>query len=143
MAIRGIFPGRTFPGRFRAEPAAEPPPGSDPAARQDARLGDVDWTAAPAGSVALRFPAPSGSLAAVSMGDPAGTPVILVPGAMGSKEDFALMLPILANAGYFAFSFDLAGQYESAAAGPEHLDPPRRRYDYDLFIEDLLAVLSA
>ena len=154
MAIRGNFPGRAFPGRFRAEhpgvspashPAVSGPGGSDPsdpAACRDARLGEVDWTAVPTGSVRTGFPAPSGSLAALVMGDPAHPPVILVPGAMGSKEDFSLMLPILAEAGYFAASFDLAGQYESAGAGPENLDPPRRRYDYDLFIDDLLAVLE-
>lgn len=61
---------------------------------------------------------------------------------MGSKEDFSLMLPELSSAGYFAFSYDLAGQYESAGAGPEQLHPPRSRYDYDLFVDDLIAVLT-
>ncbi|MCC3279394.1 alpha/beta hydrolase [Arthrobacter sp. zg-Y40] len=130
MAIRG-----------KATPASDPA-ALDPAALEDARLGNVDWMLHPRGSVRSRFDAPSGSLAALSMGDPEDPAVILVPGAMGSKEDFSLMLPGLAAAGYFAFSFDLAGQYESAAAGPENLDPPRSRYDYDLFIADLLAVLA-
>ncbi|MCQ2000907.1 alpha/beta fold hydrolase [Arthrobacter zhaoxinii] len=120
-----------------------PPATADPAAVRDAELGEVDWFALPDGAVRSRFPAPSGPLAAVSMGDPGGPAVVLVPGAMGSKEDFSLMLPELASAGYFAFTFDLAGQYESAGAGPEHLCPPRPRYDYDLFTGDLAAVLSA
>ncbi|MCC9204867.1 alpha/beta fold hydrolase [Arthrobacter sp. zg-Y769] len=139
MVIRGRFAGRGSPGRLRTEPAAA----ADPAAARDAQLGDVDWSVLPEGCVRSRFPAPSGSLAAISMGDPGSPAVVLVPGAMGSKEDFSLMLPELAAAGYFAFSFDLAGQYESADAGPEHLQPPRSRYDYDLFTDDLAAVLSA
>ena len=93
--------------------------------------------------VRSRFQAPSGSLAMVSLGDRADQWVVLVPGATGSKEDFSLMMPELAAAAYFAVSFDMAGQYESAAAGPENLVPPRRHYDYELFIADLIAVLEA
>jgi pimeloyl-ACP methyl ester carboxylesterase len=52
------------------------------------------------------------------------------------------MLPLLAEAGYRVEAYDLAGQYESRDAGPENLDPPRTRYDYPLFIEDLTAVLE-
>ncbi|MCC3271612.1 alpha/beta hydrolase [Arthrobacter zhangbolii] len=148
MALRGIFPGRRLPRRLHPEPAAGPAavPGAaaaaDPAAARDAALGDIDWTVLPPGTGRSFFPAPSGALAAVSMGSPADTPVILVPGAMGSKEDFSLMLPELAAAGYFAFSYDLAGQYESAGAGPEQLHPPRAHYDYDLFVDDLISVLA-
>ena len=69
--------------------------------------------------------------------------MLLVPGATGSKEDFSLMLPQLAAAGYFVLSCDIAGQYESAGAGPEHLDPPRKHYDYQLFTDDLIALLEA
>ena len=54
-----------------------------------------------------------------------------------------LMLPGLAAAGYYVLSCDIAGQYESAAAGPENLVPPRAHYDYDLFTNDLLAMLDA
>lgn len=133
MAKRGLIPAKASGG-----PAEQ----TDPAAARDAALGDVDWAAPPQGSLRSRFQAPSGSLATLSMGDPAGTPVILVPGTMGSKEDFSLMLPELAAAGYYAFSFDLAGQYESAGAGPEHLQPARQHYDYELFTEDLLSVLA-
>jgi pimeloyl-ACP methyl ester carboxylesterase len=89
------------------------------------------------------FEAPSGTLATIAAGDPGKPRVVLVPGATGSKEDFILMLPELAAAGYLVLSCDIAGQYESARAGPENLVPPRRRYDYELFRDDLLAMLDA
>ncbi|WP_041652036.1 alpha/beta fold hydrolase [Pseudarthrobacter phenanthrenivorans] len=114
----------------------------DAAALLDAELGEVDWTRRPPGSAATRIQAPSGQLAAWTMGNPEDPWIVLVPGATGSKEDFSLMMPDLAEAGYFVLSYDLAGQYESAAAGPENLVPPRRHYDYDLFVNDLLAVLG-
>lgn len=103
----------------------------------DAALGDVDWTILPTGATRSVFRAPSGELAVVSLGDPANPRAVLVPGVTGSKEDFALMLPLLAEAGYFVQSFDLAGQYESYAAGAD------RRYTYELFVADLLAFLDA
>jgi pimeloyl-ACP methyl ester carboxylesterase len=68
--------------------------------------------------------------------------VVLVPGATGSKEDFLLLVPPLVAAGCRVESFDLAGQYESASAGPWNLDPPRTGYDERLFVDDLLAVLD-
>lgn len=135
--------GRSIPG------APEPDPGVfgsglvDEAARLDAALPDVDWFAPPPGAVRGEFQAPSGALATLSMGDPAHPRVLLVPGATGSKEDFSLMLPQLAAAGYFVLSCDIAGQYESADAGPEHLHPPREHYDYQLFTDDLIALLEA
>ena len=103
----------------------------------------MDWTALPDGAVRGHFDAPSGTLATVSMGTPGNPRVLLVPGATGSKEDFVLMLPELAAAGYFVLSCDIAGQYESATAGPENLVPPRAHYDYDLFANDLIAILDA
>ena len=115
----------------------------DEAARRDAALGDVDWTAVPEGAVRGHFQAPSGPLATLTMGTPGNPRVVLVPGATGSKEDFVLMLPELAAAGYFVLSCDIAGQFESAAAGPEHLSPPRDHYDYGLFTDDLIALLDA
>ena len=78
----------------------------------------------------------------MSLGSGARGRVVLFPGVTGSKEDFTLMLPLLAEAGYRVEAYDLAGQYESRDAGPENLDPPRTRYDYPLFIEDLTAVLE-
>jgi pimeloyl-ACP methyl ester carboxylesterase len=53
------------------------------------------------------------------------------------------MLPLLADAGFHVLSFDMAGQYESHRAGPENLLPPRRHYDHDLFVNDLVAVLES
>ncbi|MDQ0800984.1 alpha/beta hydrolase [Arthrobacter sp. SLBN-112] len=115
----------------------------DAAALLDAELGDVDWLVPPPGAVHRSIDVPSGKLAAMTLGNPGDPCVVLVPGATGSKEDFTLMMPDLASAGYFALSYDLAGQYQSAAAGPENLVPPRRHYDYPLFVDDFLAVLQA
>jgi pimeloyl-ACP methyl ester carboxylesterase len=110
----------------------------DEAERLDRALEDRDWTIPAPGSVRSRFAAPSGELAVVSLGDPSNPRVVLVPGVSGSKEDFVLMLPVLAEAGYFVQSFDMAGQYESGAAGPHR----GKRYDYDLFVDDLVAFLE-
>ncbi|MGX5717155.1 alpha/beta fold hydrolase [Arthrobacter sp. MAHUQ-56] len=114
----------------------------DAAALLDAELGDVDWSILPPGSVRSGITVPSGTLAGLSLGNPEDPAVVLVPGATGSKEDFSLMMPDLAGAGYFVLSYDLAGQYESAGAGPENLVPPRKHYDYGLFVDDFLAVLQ-
>ena len=119
-----------------SEPEGEP---ADEAERRDRELGDVDWRTPAPGSRASRFTAPSGELAVVTMGDPAGERVVLAPGVTGSKEDFVLVAPLLAAAGYHVLSYDLAGQYESAVAGP----PPGRRYDYGLFRDDLVALLES
>jgi pimeloyl-ACP methyl ester carboxylesterase len=64
--------------------------------------------------------------------------VVLVPGVTGSKEDFVWMLPLLAAGGVRVTAYDMAGQYESAAAGPA----AGRAWDYDLFVDDLIAVLE-
>lgn len=108
------------------------------AARLDSALPDVHWDALPEGSVCSRFEAPSGSLAVLSLGDPGHPRIVLVPGITGSKEDFILVMPILAAAGYYVQSFDLAGQYQSADAGPRD----GARYDYHLFVADLIAFLE-
>ncbi|GAB3612209.1 alpha/beta hydrolase [Humibacter ginsengisoli] len=105
----------------------------------DAAIGELDWSVPPEGTVVGRFEAPSGSLATWSMGDPGDPRVVLVPGVTGSKEDFVLLGPILVAAGYNVISYDLAGQYESADAGPG----PGGAYSYDLFVDDLVAVLAA
>ena len=122
-------------------PHTEPESAAD-AARRDAQLPDIDWAILPEGARSIRFDAPSGSLAAVTMGDPTDPAVLLAPGVTGSKEDFSLMLPELAAAGYYVVSYDLAGQYESADAGPENLTPPRTHYDYELFVGDMIAILE-
>ena len=126
--------------------AAEPGPSDDARqrARQlDASLPDIDWTVPPHGAVRGWIDAPSGRIATLSQGDPKAPLVLLVPGVTGSKEDFALMLPLLADAGFYAVSYDMAGQYESTDAGPEHLQPPRSHYDHDLFVGDLLFMLES
>lgn len=110
------------------------------AAELDALLQPIDWSAPDPRSTGFRFEAPSGSLAAWSIGDPANPRVVLVPGATGSKEDFVLLAPPLVEAGYFVQSYDLAGQYESAAAGPSRASG---HWDYELYLADLVAFLEA
>jgi len=114
---------------------------TDPASL-DRRLRAIDWTQWPSGAVRDHVAVPSGSLARIALGPPVGRRVVLVPGATGSKEDFLRVMPLLAAAGYRAESFDLAGQFESADAGPERISPPRERYDLDLFVDDLIAMLA-
>ena len=101
---------------------------------------DLDWTIPAPGSVASRFAAPSGELAVVSLGDPANPRVVLVPGVSGSKEDFVLVLPVLAASGYYVQSYDLAGNYESADAAPSD---PAAHYSYELFADDMIAFLES
>ena len=59
--------------------------------------------------------------------------VLLIPGFTGSKEDFAQLLPLLAESGWTAATFDQRGQFESPG------DPDA---DYTLhgFAEDAVAV---
>ena len=113
-------------------------PTDSDAARLDAELVDIDWRTPLPGAVRGHFDAPSGRLATLSMGREGDPRAVLVPGVTGSKEDFALMLPILADAGYHALSYDMAGQYESADAGPAS-----GAYTHDLFVADLIAVLES
>ncbi|MCU1509896.1 MAG: alpha/beta fold hydrolase [Glaciihabitans sp.] len=115
----------------------------DEAARLDAELPDVDWSVLPQNLEPVVFSAPSGQLAGLAAGPVSKPRVVLVPGVTGSKEDFLFLMPLLADAGYRVESYDLAGQYDSASAGPELLTPPRHRYDFDLFVNDLVAVLEA
>ena len=109
----------------------------------DAALPDIDWSTPPPGALRDAVDAPSGRLARLSLGPADGPRVVLAPGATGSKEDFGLMMPLLAAAGYRTESYDLAGQYESHDAGPENLDPPQQRYTLELFVDDLLAVIRS
>ncbi|MFP3464811.1 alpha/beta fold hydrolase [Leifsonia sp. SIMBA_070] len=113
--------------------------GDDEASRLDAALPDIDWSVAPVGTVFSRFRAPSGELAVASLGDPADPRVVLIPGVTGSKEDFYLLAPILVAAGYHVQSFDMAGQYESAEAGPP---AGGGHYTYDLLVGDVIAFLE-
>ncbi|MBM9467905.1 alpha/beta fold hydrolase [Nakamurella leprariae] len=122
-------------------PDAAAGPIVDPAVL-DARLVEIDWARLPGGTVRDRFDAPSGALARISLGPVDGRRIVLVPGVTGSKEDFLIMFPLLAAAGYRVEAYDMAGQYESAGAGPEHRRPPERHYSLELFVDDLLAVLA-
>ena len=115
----------------------------DEARERDRAIPDIDWRALPPGTVRDVFAAPSGGLARITLGAPTRGRVVLLPGVTGSKEDFVLMLPLLAEAGYQVESVDLAGQYESRDAGPWNLDPPRPRYDHDLFHRDVVALLES
>jgi pimeloyl-ACP methyl ester carboxylesterase len=115
----------------------------DEAFALDRALPDLDWKVLPNGVTARRIAAPSGSLAVIEAGVPGNPRVVLVPGVTGSKEDFVLMLPLLAEAGFHVVSYDMAGQYESHEAGPENLVPPVRHYDHALFVDDLVAVLES
>lgn len=132
---------------IRATPAgvlAPPASGWESEARElDHAIPDFDWRALPEGTEQDLFQAPSGPLARIALGPESGARVLLVPGATGSKEDFVLMLPLLAAAGLRAEAFDLAGQYESHRAGPWRLSPPRAHYDSDLYLDDLIAVLES
>lgn len=122
-------------------PSGLPAP-STAAVRADARIPDIDWTVPPSGARREDVEAPSGVLARVGLGPLGGTRVLLVPGATGSKEDFALMMPVLARAGYRVEAYDLAGQYESWAAGPRSPGSPSSHYTLDLFTDDLEAVVA-
>ncbi len=113
------------------------------ASRLDEQLPDRDWTALAPGTIRSTFDAPSGPLALISLGDPSRPRVLLAPGVTGSKEDFTLIMPGLAEAGFYVQSYDLAGQYESYRAGPENLTPPQKRYEYELFVDDMVALLEA
>ena len=104
----------------------------------DEALPDLDWTVPPEGAHRGWIDAPSGRLATLTMGEPGAPRVVLVPGVTGSKEDFILMLPLLAAQGYRVESYDMAGQYESANAGPAR----GGHYDHELFVRDLLFVLG-
>lgn len=114
----------------------------DDALQRDQALADLDWHVFPPGTERDVFAAPSGGLARVRLGGPGAPRVVLVPGVAGSKEDFILLLPLLAEAGYRVESYDLAGHHESADAGPSRLIPPRASYDYRLFVDDLVAILE-
>ena len=108
----------------------------------DRAIPDLDWHVFPPGTVHDVFDAPSGALARVRLGDPNAPRVLLVSGVAGSKEDFVLLFPLFAAAGFRVESYDIAGHYGSVEAGPGRLDPPREHYDYPLFVDDMIAVLE-
>lgn len=114
----------------------------DNALSDDRAIPDINWHVFPEGTERDVFEAPSGGLARARLGDPHAPRVVLVPGVAGSKEDFVLMFPLLAAAGYRVESYDIAGHWESADAGPQNLDPPREHADHALFVDDLVAILE-
>ena len=114
----------------------------DEALERDRAITDIDWRVFPPGTERDVFAAPSGGLARVRLGDPAAPRVLLVSGVAGSKEDFVLLFPLFAAAGYRVESYDLAGHYGSADAGPHNLSPARAHYDYRLFLDDMIAILE-
>jgi pimeloyl-ACP methyl ester carboxylesterase len=87
-----------------------------------------------------RIPAGTGDLAALvaepPQAVPSTTPVLLVPGYTGSKEDFLPILGPLARSGRRAVAIDLRGQHESG--GPE--DPTA--YTISALAKDVAAVLA-
>ncbi|MDK1474962.1 alpha/beta fold hydrolase [Streptomyces sp. 549] len=89
-----------------------------------------------------RFHTPSGRLAGLHAA-PApsldrGTSVVLVPGLLGSKEDFAFLLPLLAQAGFDAYAYDQRGQYESDGPhDPEAYTVAALAADLDLVLDQV------
>ncbi|MCL2465160.1 MAG: alpha/beta hydrolase [Micrococcales bacterium] len=108
-----------------------------------AQTRDFDWVRLPPDVHLSMFDAPSGALATAQWlpqsGSSGGPSVLALPGVTGSKEDFALVGPLLARAGYRVTAVDLAGQYQSHAAGPQ----PPGRYDLALHLADAEALLDA
>jgi pimeloyl-ACP methyl ester carboxylesterase len=83
---------------------------------------------------------PGGPLAALRRepaGRPTGATVLMVPGYTGSKEDFRLLLPLLAAAGHPVLAVDQRGQFQSP--GPD--DPAA--YAVDALGTELLHVIDA
>ncbi|MGH1562110.1 alpha/beta fold hydrolase [Mumia sp. DW29H23] len=83
---------------------------------------------------------PRGTFAVLDAPVPSGTTrrghVLLVPGWTGSKEDYAFVLPLLAQAGWHATAYDQRGQYETAGK-------PDDDYSVRGFAADALALQEA
>lgn len=90
----------------------------------------------PEGTLRRQVEVPGGPLAVLEHAGN-GTPVVLVPGFTGSKEDFRLVLAPLAAAGRRTVAIDQRGQYESP--GPDDADA----YSIKALSADLLALLDA
>ena len=78
----------------------------------------------------------TGPLAVLRAGAGDRTPVLLVPGYTGSKEDFRLLLTPLAEAGHPVVALDQRGQFQSP--GPHELSA----YAVEVLAQDLLAVVA-
>lgn len=77
------------------------------------------------------------ALVAAPTGDPRRSPVVLVPGITGSKEDFIAVLESTAAAGHRVTAVDLRGQHESTG------DEDPTSYDVKALAEDVLDVAAA
>lgn len=77
---------------------------------------------------AIRHPAAAGS--------GAGETVVMVPGHFGSKEDFRLVMPLLAAAGYDCWAYDYADQF--SATGLDSC----RDYTLELLAADLAELVG-
>jgi pimeloyl-ACP methyl ester carboxylesterase len=91
----------------------------------------------PDGVDRVEVPAASGSLAALAGSpdtSPPRSPVLLVPGFTGSKEDFIGVLAAIRAAGHPLVAIDQRGQYESPGDGDPASD------DMKALAEDVLAV---
>ena len=66
---------------------------------------------------------------------------LLIPGFTGSKEDFAALLPLLADVGWAVASYDQRGQYETLGAASG--DHPAADYSLEGFADDAVAVADA
>ena len=86
------------------------------------------------GGVTRTLATPDGPVAVLDAGD--GPAVLFVPGYTGTKEDFAPLLPLLADAGLRAVAMDLPGQYETP--GPD--DPAA--YTPEALSRSVLAVAA-
>lgn len=80
------------------------------------------------------LPTRTGPVAVLDAGD--GPPVLLVPGYTGTKEDFALVLPLLAAGGLRPIAMDLPGQFETP--GPAEPDA----YTVDALARTVLAAVA-
>ena len=110
-------------------PFVERPPGVD-AVRVPVGRGELAALHAPARS---RTSDGAGSEPG-SDADAGASPVLLVPGFTGSKEDFIAVLEPLAAAGHRVLALDLRGQFESPGDGAA------TSYDVKSLAEDVLAV---
>ncbi len=86
----------------------------DEARERDRAIPDLDWRVFPDGTVRDVFAAPSGGLARRALGVAHRGRVVLLPGVTGSKEDFTLMFPLLADAGYRVESYRSGGSVRVA-----------------------------
>jgi len=90
----------------------------------------------PAGASTATLATPRGDFAALQVGDPADTPLLLLPGFTGSKEDFLALLAPLADAGFAVTAIDLRGQYQTPGG-------PGADYSLAGFAADVAAVAAS